>query len=409
VTTPSEPLPGILCSNENKERVVFWLPRGCILIDGLETSSSDAWSVRLTFCDEAGNHIQSTHFHDSYENEWRKSPETQLGKLGVPLGDWDYARLALDAAIALRLRASLERTEAVVLPDDKHISVFAPSMPIYLRKVDPIEQKKGRCRDSAAALEGLVSSGLKPSLLESALQAALVAVSDLHGEQHLLVRRLEKLADFDAADMSAAATRAEQAAAVVRTAERTTPSKGTGSQTASGNTYITNVRESNLGALSAGPTATAIGAVAPQLGNEPSSKAGFINSALTPTKRSTAAAGMANRKYAVLVFVVLGGVAALSTFAGLLGDGKRGCNSSSCDKTIVASVSYDLPSTISATRLCLDGAEIKLAPDADLKIVADTLEVLKPSRIIAVPLTDRYDSTKDGSGGDPGRVSSLVQ
>lgn len=125
----------ILLSDGNTERVVFWLPRGCIIIDDLGPSNHASWSVKLYYYDKLGSLIHSTHFHESYEKMWLERPDTQLRKLGVPPGDWDHARDALFIAVALRMRKGKPVT-SVIPNDSERVSVFQPSVPIYLKPPD---------------------------------------------------------------------------------------------------------------------------------------------------------------------------------------------------------------------------------------------------------------------------------
>jgi hypothetical protein len=256
----------LVLSDEERERVVYWLPRGCVLIEDLNPTSSDddSWSVTLHYFDVKGDQFRSTHFHDSYEPEWREGPEIQLRKLGIPRGDWDYARPALWLAMALRLRRASQTVEAVVPAADKHVSTYAPSVPIHLRALDPLDDAKGRCRDAASDLEELSTREPKASEVESAFQEAILAVSTLHGESHRLVGRLEKLADFDPADVESIRTRVEQGAALVRTAEkspRTANSVQQPSHVHVGDNVITNIHGSTVGALAAGKGSRASGSV----------------------------------------------------------------------------------------------------------------------------------------------------
>lgn len=253
----------ILLSDEDTERVVFWLPRGCIVLDDLGPSDSDAWSIKLHYFDEHGNAIHSTHFHESYEEAWRDRPTTQLLKLGVPIGDWDYARPALLTAMDLRLREGAESILSF-LPNDQAIaSVFEASSPIFLPRPDGTVLAKCHCRDAAARLDELPSLAsaskavLAASDLESRFQAAVAAVVELHGDSHALVRRLERLAEFDEAE--AAVRQAARAAAVVRTA-LSTPPRTLEHRPTTGNIYVTNMHGSTVGAFAAGG-ATAHGSV----------------------------------------------------------------------------------------------------------------------------------------------------
>lgn len=89
----------------SKAAVVWYLPRGFLVLNDLHDPGSDSWAVTLQHYAYGGESQHGTHFHASYADRWSTGDglSKQLTKLRVPEADARWAIPALDLAMDIRL------------------------------------------------------------------------------------------------------------------------------------------------------------------------------------------------------------------------------------------------------------------------------------------------------------------
>lgn len=91
--------------------VIWWMPRGFILLDHLIKNSNISWATRASYYDYHGREGYGTHYHESYR--WldkNEAFENQFFKLQIPRGDWRFAIGSLNLMIDIREgRASISK------------------------------------------------------------------------------------------------------------------------------------------------------------------------------------------------------------------------------------------------------------------------------------------------------------
>lgn len=125
------------------ERIVWLLPRGFILIEDVQFDAKPDWAIVLTYYDASGSWQQGTHYHSSYRDRWEdyEGKRIQFRKLGVPIGDWQFAEGALWLVTKLRERREVYdvRLElAQIATASKYTRYFAPDEPILLERLESV-------------------------------------------------------------------------------------------------------------------------------------------------------------------------------------------------------------------------------------------------------------------------------
>jgi hypothetical protein len=147
--------------------VVIWrLPRGFMALSDLQDTGASDWATIASYADYAGRWIQGTHYHESYR--WWDTPgalENQYAKLGVPRGDWSFARAPLHFIIDVRGRDVVVSGDGVVnsrpgyMTLDPNYAYVCPPGPVRL-PVQPPEYRRlvasGTLRDLMSEARDLV-------------------------------------------------------------------------------------------------------------------------------------------------------------------------------------------------------------------------------------------------------------
>ena len=154
--------------------IVWRLPRGFLLIEKVVASTSDSWALVATYFDYEGNDKGATHYHDSYRWNTRERREgqalidefeVQFRKLAIPVGDWLYARGALNLMVDIR-RGTYSVSEQC------EINGWQPRPSLYVSVHPAGSMRLPRCpseyvplvaagavRDLAAEAQGVIDDG----------------------------------------------------------------------------------------------------------------------------------------------------------------------------------------------------------------------------------------------------------
>ncbi len=193
--------PKIIGESE-KKRIVWLLPRGFLLFDDIEYDTSVSWAVCAHYYDYDGEWVHSTHYHESYKDDWEENLDIQFNKLGVPIGD--HFLLSFPLTIFRSLRSArwgadtlsktvegLQKNEEKVLFFDIGEPLVLPSCPqdyVALAQSGPV-------RDIAADIDRILlnrpvsflpgsSSSVDDTRLQSLRRRAALAMNDYLGKNH---------------------------------------------------------------------------------------------------------------------------------------------------------------------------------------------------------------------------------
>ncbi len=176
----------------------------------------------LNYYDAAGSWQQGTHYHPSYRDRWEtyEGKRTQLYKLGVPIGDWQFAEGALWLIPQLR-----EQKEPYDISDalsriptaPKYTRYFESGTPIVLESLDPIYAEwtiPAYFRDVLAHAEDLLlmwDNGPTRDYLQGETRSlrhhSLVAAERLLGKDAPSLRFVQETIDAYSEDAPATALR----------------------------------------------------------------------------------------------------------------------------------------------------------------------------------------------------------
>jgi hypothetical protein len=125
--------------NENNKETVLWLlPRGFLYYTDITYQSYDSWAVVVSYYDYEGDWKHGTHYHESYSRTWERNIETQYTKLSIPKADWNWCRAPLNFLQELREVSEPVNIEERVQNErmyDYPVLYFKPSEPILLPEV----------------------------------------------------------------------------------------------------------------------------------------------------------------------------------------------------------------------------------------------------------------------------------
>jgi len=183
--------------------VVIWrLPRGFLLLEGLQQKNNEGWATIAHYFDYDGNEIHGTHYHESYG--WSQkygAIDNQCAKLHIPQGDRIYAYPALNFMMDVRearliISAEGEVTQkSVGSPIDGKLVTIHPPGPVKLPK-PPNEYRAsaatGALRDLMHEAEQLLLENGRPPYRADRIGELSPTVARIRREVRIeLPRRLD--------------------------------------------------------------------------------------------------------------------------------------------------------------------------------------------------------------------------
>ena len=100
----------------NSDVVLCKLPRGYIVIEGIDYHSNNQWAVIASYFKYDGTFQSATHYHESYRRNWETldGHYIQCRKLSIPKADSNYADSAIEIMMRLRERKENESAESII-------------------------------------------------------------------------------------------------------------------------------------------------------------------------------------------------------------------------------------------------------------------------------------------------------
>ena len=133
-TTITEPI----FNDDNRERVVWFLPRGFLFFSDITYESHTSWAVVVSYYNYEGQWQHSTHYHESYSSSWDRKIETQFRKLSIPEADWNWGRAPLNFLMELRevtQKIDIQKRVEYEQQFDYPVYYYSPGTPILLPKI----------------------------------------------------------------------------------------------------------------------------------------------------------------------------------------------------------------------------------------------------------------------------------